>query len=369
MIKKTLQNIFKTIFYNLFFKIYGKIENIIKINEDKRIFVKNISIDNKFIYKVYKIENARLYTDRIHDTAIILDNKIVDGPSFQLRNNNNSKVEDNVVFKKGTPRKLHKLNGRVMSLLTGGGGNNSYWHWMYDVLPRLKLCSNTIDLNLIDYFLLPNLKKKFQIETLKLLKIPETKLLSSEKFRHIQAKELILTDHPYVLTNNSHNDIQRVPHWIVNWLQKNFLFYLKKNQEKYPKKIYIDRSDSTSNVSHLRTLINENEIIDFLKEENFVTLRLSELSFLDQVNYFNNADYIIGLHGGGFTNLTFCKNNTKIIEFKTHKTGKMYENISHLNNLKHHTIACEPIIHGDSKNLGHIEVPLGKLKQIIYKSN
>ena len=29
--------------------------------------------------------DGRLYTDRIHDTAVLLDNKIIEGPSFQLR--------------------------------------------------------------------------------------------------------------------------------------------------------------------------------------------------------------------------------------------------------------------------------------------
>ena len=42
---------------------------------------------------------------------------------------------------KGTPRKLKEIKGTVLSLLTGGAGNNNYWHWLYDVLPRLSLCS------------------------------------------------------------------------------------------------------------------------------------------------------------------------------------------------------------------------------------
>ena len=45
--------------------------------------------------------------------------------------------ENNIVFKKGTPRKLTNLNGSVLSLLTGGGGNNNYWHWLFDVLRRI----------------------------------------------------------------------------------------------------------------------------------------------------------------------------------------------------------------------------------------
>ena len=167
--------------------------------------------------------NCRMYTDRIHDTAVILENKIIEGPSFQLRNNNNSNIRDNIVFKKGTPRKLRNLNGIVLSLLTGGGGNDNYWHWLYDVLPRLELCEKSLDLELVDYFLLPNLKKKFQIETLNELNIPQHKLLSSEKFRHIITSELIVTDHPVVVTGNASVDNNNQPNWIAGWLRDNFI--------------------------------------------------------------------------------------------------------------------------------------------------
>ena len=44
------------------------------------------------------------YTDRIQDTALILNNYIIDGPSHQLRPVNNVSVDQNIVFKKGTPR-------------------------------------------------------------------------------------------------------------------------------------------------------------------------------------------------------------------------------------------------------------------------
>jgi len=67
-------------------------------------------------------------------------------------------------------------------LLTGGGGNNNYWHWLYDVLPRLELCKKVKKLDEIDFFLFPNLENKFQKESLEILNIPSHKLLSSKKF-------------------------------------------------------------------------------------------------------------------------------------------------------------------------------------------
>ena len=164
MIKKFLQKIFKQISYTIFFKIYGKIEKSIDCSQDKRIKVKVVNMDEDLSYRVYNISNGRLYTDRIHDTAILLDNKIIEEPSFQLRYEGpfiyNSKVKDNIVFKKGTPRKLRNLNGSVLSLLTGGGGNENYSHWLFDVLPRLGLCDRAFGLSEIDYFLLPDDVKK-----------------------------------------------------------------------------------------------------------------------------------------------------------------------------------------------------------------
>ena len=126
------------------------------LTEDNRfVFVYNGEIYN-FIELRSELESLGHVFKTKTDTEVFLKGLILEGPSFQLRNNNNSNIRDNIVFKKGTPRKLRNLNGIVLSLLTGGGGNNNYWHWLYDVLPRLELCEKSLDLELVDYFLLPN---------------------------------------------------------------------------------------------------------------------------------------------------------------------------------------------------------------------
>ena len=185
MISKFLQKIFKIVSYNLFFILYGKITKPLVESIDTRIIIETVNIEKDLIYKVYKIKEGRLYTDRVHDTAIMLDNKIMNGPSFQYRYTKdsytnvynssytkiyNSNVKDNVVFKIGTPRILSNLNGVVLSLLSGGAGNSNYWHWLFDVLPRIALCNKVINLKDVDYFLLPDDIKKFQYETLDCLK-------------------------------------------------------------------------------------------------------------------------------------------------------------------------------------------------------
>ena len=109
VIKEYLKKIFRNITNGFFFKIYGTIENSIKSSKDNRIKVKTINVEKQLGYNVFIIPGGRLYTDRIQDTAVILDNKIIEGPSFQLRKGSdaqifNSNIKDNIVFTTSTER-------------------------------------------------------------------------------------------------------------------------------------------------------------------------------------------------------------------------------------------------------------------------
>tara|TARA_Y100000992_G_C21257077_1_gene489115 strand:+ start:58 stop:1167 length:1110 start_codon:yes stop_codon:yes gene_type:complete len=360
-ITKNLQKIFKETFFFIFSILYGKIKGVISPKDDSRIDVSFANFENNIKYKVYKIKNARLYTDRIQDTAIILDNKIIEGPSHQLRPINNADVNQNIVFKKGTPRIKKKINGKVLSLLTGGAGNDNYFHWMFDVLPRLRICQEIVETEKIDFFLLPDTVKKYQSESLDKLKIPVKKRLSSKNFRHITASEIIVVDHPYCLRNNADEEIENIPKWISTWLRKACVNQNENLKKNLPTKIYIDRKDSLSNTKKLRSITNENEVKNILSKNGFQFITMSNLSFAEQVLIFNNANTITGLHGAGFANLCFCKPNTKIIEFKSDTFGKLYENLAISNNLDYKSISCEHIGINNNNQFGHIKAPLDLL--------
>ena len=366
MIKKFLQQIFKAVSHFIFFKIYGKIEKPLKGEEDNKIKIEISNIDKNLSYKIYKITDGRLYTDRIHDTAIINDNRIIEGPSFQLRYTSegkiyNSNINENIVFKKGTPRILKKLNGTTLSLLTGGGGNYNYWHWLFDVLPRLALCNKNMNLKEIDYFLLPSLLKKFQKETLNFLNVPQNKRISSEKFRHIKAKELIVTDHPVLISGNATEDITNIPIWIIQWLKSSFLKKNIINNVKIKKKIYIDRNNANNKNLEPRRISNEEEVKNYLLKNNFILVKLHEIGFNEQVDLFHNADCIVGLNGAGFGNLVFCESGVKVIEFRPSNEGGVIKNLAQKNNLNYHSI----IIQNQFGQQGSIHVPINSLTKIL----
>jgi hypothetical protein len=370
--KKSFQKFFKFISYSLFKILYGNVEGIIDPSNNDEIEIKFVKKNGEINYNVYKVKNGRLYTDRINDTAIIKNNKIIKGPSFQFRTDNsrviNGDVKENIIFTKGTPRLQKKINGKVLSLLTGGAGNDNYWHWLFDVLPRINICENIIELDKIDFFLLPDNKRKFQIETLEILGIPQRKQISSVNFRHIISKELYATNHPVLLTNDATNDIQNTPLWISEWLKKKFIKKNINEKVNFSKKIYIARSDSISNIKDLRSITNEEKVKQFLLQDGFKIIKLGDLHFKDQVLAFNNADIIVGLHGAGFANLTFCKSNTKIIELRNRTAGKAIENLAIKNKLFYKPLNCKTNKFDHSNQFGHINVPIKKLEEFIKDS-
>ena len=369
-IKKKLQTTFKGIGYFLGTAFYGKIRGVAEIKNNQLIKIQEKTLDQNYHYKVYHIQDCRLYTDTVNDAAFIIKDKIIDGPSYQYRTEKfkgvkNANIFQNIVFKKGTARLKKKINGTVFSLLTGGAGNSNYWHWLFDVLPRLKILNNELNYSNIDYFLFPDFNERFQKETLDLLDIPSSKIISSKVFRHIEANKIIAVDHPYVIRNNPTLEIQNIPKWIFNFLKDKFL---KNNQErKFPQKFYIDRSDSKSNHRNLRKVINENEVKNFLIKKGFSIIALSELSFLDQINLFYNAKQIVGLHGAGFANLIFSKPGTFVLEFKTEDAAPVIGNLANKIGLNFEEMSIKPRENLNKDQQGLIYVPIKDLENKLIR--
>lgn len=360
--KKKLQLLFKKFTYNLFKFIYGNISEFenSKINNNTQIYSSLIE-GNK--YAVYLVNKPRLYTDTISDCAIIQNKKVLIGPSYQIRNTKFDTIENNIVFTKGTPRIKKSLKGNVLSLLTGGAGNFNYWHWLFDVLPRIKIFTNLKKLDEIDYFLFPNLSKKFQRETIDLLKIPLKKCISSLEFRHFECDQIISTDHPYVFNNDATSSIQNLPLWIIKWLNKSLTKNISLKDNNFPEKIYIDRADASPNVLLRRKILNEMDVKKTSIRKGYKVLQLSDYKFTDQMKLFFNAKKITGLHGAGFANVIFSHSKLKMLELKPSGAGKMCENLAKKCNVEYECISVEPKFHDENNQMGNIFINLDELAQ------
>ena len=236
----------------------------------------------------------------------------------------------------------------------------------FDVLPRLYLLKRSKSFNSeIDYYLFPSLEKKFQNETLDILNIPKEKRLSSKIVRHLFSDQIIATSHPYALQNKPLYDSLKMPAWIFKYLREIFFekVNINLNNKILPKKIYINRKDSLVP----RYIINEKEVSNCLNEKGFSSFTLSDLSFVEQVQLFYNADYVVGLHGAGFANIIFCKPNTKILELKPISAGDVIKNLAINNNLIYDDISAKGKTINLNNQAGDIEIDISLLKNIINK--
>jgi capsular polysaccharide biosynthesis protein len=308
-----MKRFFKKIYKKLIELIYKFIYGEILLSTKNSKLIKKININKKFFdnkkYFVYILTNGTIFTDNVQNVAAISNNKLHSASSFQHANDKLVSSKFNSVLKKGTTNIRKKYKGTVLSLVQGASTEN-YFHWLMDILPKIRLCIENYPVNKIDYFYLPNLANS-QKESLQYLGIDKKKIINSKSHKHITANKIIFVSHPWYTAGKFHDQSYHLPKWTINWIKKTFLKYRKKF--KISKKIYLDRSESR--FLHCQ-VINDNQVKNYLIKNGYQIIKLSKLSFAKQIFIFWNAKHIVAAHGAALTNIVFCKPNTKIIEIQ-----------------------------------------------------
>ena len=70
------------------------------------------------------------------------------------------------------------------------------------------------------------------------------------------------------------------------------------------------------NKSKHRKIANEDSLIPMLKQYGFQIIYPEDISFIEQLSLYRNAEIIGGLHGGALTNILFMNEGTKLIEIR-----------------------------------------------------
>ncbi len=350
LIKLVIQKIFKFFYGSIFYSEELKLKSFVKIF---KIEDKNIKTFFDKTYEIYQISDGRIYNDNVQNVAIISKNQIINGPSYQQINGELKTANFNVCLQIGTPRIKRKISGRVLNLAQGASGHNNYSHWLLDMLPKFRLYKEFFKLEDLEYIYL-NTVKEYQKSSLNLLGLKNVKIIDSNKFRHLECKDLIATQHPSYFKGFILDQAQFVPKWIIDWLRESFLD--KSDEINTNGKIFIDRSGSLFN--HCQ-IINHKKIIEFLKKKDFEIIKTENLTFKQQISLFKKAKIIVSAHGAGLANLSFCQKNCNIIEIRPSKPGygyqnKVYERISEINNLNYKLYATDYI--ENENEYGDIEI-------------
>jgi tetratricopeptide (TPR) repeat protein/capsular polysaccharide biosynthesis protein len=220
------------------------------------------------------------------------------------------------------------ISGNVAIL--SGLSAHVYYHWMFDVLPRIEILRRSgINLDEIDWFVVNSIEKPYQLETLKTLGIPKKKIIESDRYPLIKAQQLIVPSFP--------GHLDWVPPETIEFLRHTFLKKTPFKRTILPERIYISRANAK-----YRQVLNEEEVTELLSRYGFTTVYLETMTVAEQAALFANARAIVAPHGAGLSNLVFCREQSLIIElFSPNYVRTDYWMISHYLKLKHYYIVGE----------------------------
>lgn len=205
----------------------------------------------------------------------------------------------------------------------------NYFHWLTDSLTRLYLAK---DLLTTCTLVLPdNYCHSYHHYTLKRFGIENIQWTDSKKVFYVN--ELFIPVH-----TDSSSDFNPV-------LLRSAVSYLLHNHQNSlnrGEKIFISRKKVTAT----RGILNEPQVIEFLKTQGFSILFTEEFSFEEQVSIFSKAKILISIHGAGLTNLMFMPEGSYVLEFRNGKNTRIanncYFNLAAVFNQHYLYQPCEP---------------------------
>ena len=182
------------------------------------------------------------------------------------------------------------------------GGENNYWHYLCDFIPRL-LCLTNIE-EKIKIIIPSNLPEKYILFTEQIINELNIKNITFYKINEnyiFQFEKIFISKRPN-----------------INFT---YIFYDSLLGKYFPKKpvnnLFIIRGKVTR-----RRAINEKEISENLKRYNYKTIDCAILTIQEQVSIFSQAKNIIILSGASLINLLFVPKGIKVIEIRSNNDGK-----------------------------------------------
>jgi capsular polysaccharide biosynthesis protein len=172
----------------------------------------------------------------------------------------------------------------------------SYYHWMFEVLPRVHLLRQSEWA--IDAIAVHRLTEPFQVETFELLGLRDDDLTIVGSPTRLRAAQMVVTPVLPAI----------VPPWACVFLRG--LMLDEAITQDGSDRIYVTRERARRG----RKVENEGEVTRELEKRGFRTVMLEGMSVRDQARMFAEAEYIVAPHGSGLANLVFCNPGTTVVE-------------------------------------------------------
>lgn len=262
---------------------------------------------------LYHFKNAGIMTTAnaiVYNSSNIAIGRV---PSFPIKNSQYSAA---FIFEHGSINavvKKYQAHSLKCGIAIIGSNDTNYYHWVLEVLSKLQYIAE-----------LPKKYEHFPILlSEQAIKIPAIKvyveylqinrpIIYLNSFFYYEVEDLLYINSPnYVVANLKRGKNSMVS----NYFSNNSLCYLRDS--------LLIQLDSLKN-SRLQTRIflarkgfirdyNQNEVSTLLTAYDFEIVYLEDFTLLEQVQIMRGAEVIIGPTGAAWTNLIFCRENTKAL--------------------------------------------------------
>ncbi|MCX6838547.1 MAG: glycosyltransferase family 61 protein [Verrucomicrobia bacterium] len=229
---------------------------------------------------------------------------------------------------------------------------NNYFHFLFDSLPRLL----DLDENSSCQVIL-NDERSFQREYYELLGLSLERRVPVSGSSHWKPDELIVPSIPLPELNM----LGAVAPHACDFLRQIMNHSRVCAQSSPARKIWIGRRSG-------RNYANAEAVSEWLVRHAFIECFLEELSVMEQIALFRDADVVAGIHGAGLANLVYCRPGTRVVEVLPEHWGwPFYRSLSAAVGLDYRCVSAsadEPLREEDVR-LTRIQFTLGDLAEAL----
>ena len=177
----------------------------------------------------------------------------------------------------------------------------NYYHWLCDVLPRLREILENLDPEV--RIILPQRMTAFHRHTLELIGVPARQQIQHTGRRPWKVEHLNYVSPPTMTGDHEPQSLL--------WMRAKILegCWARRDAKPGNRRLYISRQSAAS-----RRMVNEDELRPVLKNYGFEIIDPGSMKFEKQVEVFSEAAVIAGPHGAGFTNMLWSACGTRVFE-------------------------------------------------------
>jgi capsular polysaccharide biosynthesis protein len=265
---------------------------------------------------LYYFENARVCST---SSSILLDNKII---IERVKGVDVERCDFTADYIYMHDQKMAMVCQRPTyyldkGIFLGGNGSFNYYHWMIEILPKLKYLQNIDEEGYQTFPLLLSedliYVKTFR-EALNLIVKNRSIIILDKNITYFIGNLLYINSPNTCPFNLRENQKIKVSDFFFRKSSINFLRdqlsldleYVAENRKKRKKRIFLARHGG-------RRTYNQDEIFKIFEIHGFTKVFMEKLSLKDQIKLIRNTEMMAGPSGAAWTNIIFCSEGTKCL--------------------------------------------------------